>query len=69
MVLVIGDNEVCGESFPTSRYLSLYLQAAGLALKLSLVDDIKSRGLMTKRNKTAGMITREWVMLLRKGFK
>jgi hypothetical protein len=30
------------------------------------VDDIRSRGLMTKRNKTASVISREWVTVFRK---
>ena len=38
----------------------------GLSLKLILVDDIKSRGLMTKRNRTASIISRETVLIFEK---
>lgn len=65
-VLVIGDNQVCGRVFASSRYLTQILNDLGLETKLLLVDKIRSRGLMTKRNKTASMISQEWVILLQK---
>lgn len=66
-VLVIGDNTVCGRRFASSDYLRLMLEGMGMTTILSLVDPIPSRGLMTRRNKTAGMITSESVIVLRKG--
>lgn len=66
-VLVVGDNQICQYNFRTSRYLRHILEELGFKIKLCLIDDIKSRGLMTKRNKTASIITREWVMLFEKG--
>lgn len=65
-VLVIGDNSVCGKPFRTSRYLRKILTDAGLTVRLELIDQIRSRGLMTKRNKTAGLISREHIFVLRK---
>lgn len=65
-VLIIGNNEVCGEIFESSLYLKRMANEAGLLTVLELVDEIKSRGLMTKRNKTAGIISREWVLLFKK---
>lgn len=65
-VLVIGNNEVCGINFKSSEYLAEICHNAGLKIKLRLVDEIKSRGLMTKRNKSAGVISREWVLLFEK---
>ena len=41
-------------------------QALGLEVRVRLVDTIKVRGLMTKRNNTVDMISREYVLLLRK---
>lgn len=64
--LVIGNNQVCGRPFVTSSYLREYCEAHGMELAFCLIDEIKSRGLMTKRNKTAGLISREWVFLFRK---
>ena len=66
MVLVIGNNNVCGYQFNTKQYLSEYLNTRGMVLKLELIDDIKSYGLMTKRNKTANIITREWILIFQK---
>jgi hypothetical protein len=65
-VLVIGDNTVCGRRFATSRYLESMLHNLGLTTRLALVDDIKSRGLMTRRAATAGVIASEHVIVLRK---
>ena len=66
LVLVIGNNEVCGLPFKSSEYLALICEKYGLSLKLKLIDEIKSRGLMTKRNRTASVITREWVFFFEK---
>jgi DNA modification methylase len=66
LVLVIANNTVCGREFHTASYISHLAQEAGLTLRLSLIDHIRSRGLMTKRNHSAGVISREWVLLLRK---
>lgn len=65
-VLVIGNNEVCGLPFASSRYLQVLCERYGLQTRLRLIDEIKSRGLMTKRNKSAGLISREWVILFQK---
>jgi hypothetical protein len=65
-VLVIGDNQVCGREFASSLYLTQILNDLGLETRLRLVDEIRSRGLITKRNKTAGMISKEWIILLHK---
>lgn len=64
-VLVIGNNTICGEEFETSRYLAEICRSLGLVLELELLDDIRSRGLMTKRNKTAGVIRREHIQVYR----
>jgi len=65
-VLVIGNNEVCGEDFMSSVYLREIALSVGFALELELIDEIKSRGLMTKRNRTASIIKREWVLVFKK---
>ena len=66
MVIVIGNNTVCRRQFDTQDYLTSYLEEIGMELRFKLIDDIKSYGLMTKRNKTASTITREWVLVLKK---
>ena len=66
MVIVIGNNTVCQRPFSTQDYLTTYLQSKGMHLEFKLIDDIKSYGLMTKRNKTANRISSEWVLVLKK---
>jgi DNA modification methylase len=65
-VIVIGNNKVCGMEFNTQEYLCEYIKSKGLELKFKLIDDIKSYGLMTKRNKTADIISREWILVFKK---
>lgn len=66
IVLVIGNNEVCGETLRNDKFAMAVLQEAGMSLELALIDHIKSRGLMTKRNKTASLISRESVLVFKK---
>lgn len=66
LVLIIGNNMVTRLPFFTNRYLTKMLLQSGLELQARLIDDIRSRGLMTKRNRTASVISREWVLLFRK---
>lgn len=66
VALVIGNNQVCGEPLRNDTFIETVLREEGLTLDLALVDDIKSRGLMTKRNKTASVISRESVLLFKK---
>lgn len=65
-VIVIGNNKVCGYDFKSSKYLKDIAESAGFSTKLVLIDDIHSRGLMTKRNKTASIINSEWILVLQK---
>jgi DNA modification methylase len=66
IVLIIGNNRVCGVEFNTQEYLTTYLTEKGLQLQFKLIDDIQSYGLMTKRNKTADIISREWILVFKK---
>lgn len=65
-VLVAANNQVCGRDFPTQYYLKTIAIQLGFNVELELIDDIHSYGLMTKRNKTASVITREWITVLKK---
>jgi 16S rRNA G966 N2-methylase RsmD len=66
VILVIGNNTVCGMNFESAQYLTQLFERRNFALTLALVDDIRSRGLMTKRNKTANIITCERVLVFKK---
>lgn len=66
MVIVIGDNTVCGRNFPSSLYLTDLCEAQGLRLTLKLVDEIKSRGLLTKRSGGVAAIATETILVFEK---
>lgn len=65
-VLIIGNNTICGYEFKTHEFLIQIAKEIGLNVELELIDAIKSRGLMTKRNKTANIISREHVIVFKK---
>jgi DNA modification methylase len=67
IVLVIANNRIAGRTFRTTSYIKSIATACGLTLTACFIDAIRSRGLMTKRNRTASMITREWIFLFTKG--
>lgn len=66
-ILLIGNNEVKGLKVPSHQILAeIALKSGFSSVYRPLVDKIKSRGLMTKRNKTAGLINSEWLIIFRK---
>lgn len=65
-VLVAGGNQLCGFDFDTPAYLRTLCERAGLRLEVQLIDSIRSRGLMTRRNREASPIATECVMVFRK---
>ena len=66
LVLVVGPNLVAGLEFPTPLFLQQIAESLGFTTQLHLIDSIDSRGLMTKRNRTAGVIQQESVFLLKR---
>lgn len=67
VVLVMGENQVCGMRFESTSFLTQMFAARGCGLLLHLEDGIPQRGLMTKRASTAAVIAKEAVLLFRKG--
>jgi ubiquinone/menaquinone biosynthesis C-methylase UbiE len=67
LVLIAANNRISGRVFRTVDYLRNLAEESGLYLIASFVDAIRSRGLMTKRNDTASLITRESVLIFTKG--
>jgi tRNA G10 N-methylase Trm11 len=65
LVMVIGNNKVCDYEFNTQEYLTKYIVEKGLNLEFKLIDSINSYGLMTKRNKTADIISREYILVFK----
>jgi tRNA G10 N-methylase Trm11 len=66
LILVLGNNHVCGKQLRNDEYCIEILEGLGLRLDLNLVDNIKSRGLLTKRNSAASAILRESVLVFSK---
>lgn len=65
-VLVIGDNLICGNNFYTHEHIKDIAEDAGFSLLFEGKDTIKSRGLMTRRNKNSSLISYEWVLVFSK---
>ncbi len=66
LVLVVGNNTVCSHIFYNDEFLIDLLEKKGLKLEIHLIDFIKSRGLMIKRNKTSGIINYESILVFKK---
>ena len=65
-ILVLGNNRVCGRIIKNHKFLSKLGEEAGFKTEAILVDKIRSRGMITKRNKTAGIIRDEYILILKK---
>lgn len=51
-IMIIGNNVVCKREFNTQDFLCQFVESLGFTVEFKLIDDIKSYGLMTKRNNT-----------------
>lgn len=66
-VLVVGDNTICGLKVESHQILTdIAVQNSGFEAETVLVDKIRSRGMITKRHETGGMVLDDWVIVLRK---
>jgi len=65
-VIVVGNNRVFSYRVPNHQILADLAIQRGFEIKLMIVDEIKSRGLMTKRNTTADIIPAEWIIIFEK---
>ena len=65
-VVIVGNNTVCGRVFDTQRYLTEISNELGLELLIK-GRPIRSRGLITKRHSSAGVIAKETILVFKKG--
>ena len=65
-VIVIGNNTVCGHAMATDKFIAECMDEFGMSLELHLIDRIKSRGLLTKRNGGNAAIARESILVFKK---
>jgi hypothetical protein len=61
LVLITGDNSVCGESVATHTLLADCAESVGLRQVLTVANNIKNYSMMTCRNRTSGVIRTEYV--------
>lgn len=65
-VLILGDNRVAGKRVETYRLITKLATAGGFEEVVTLKDRIRSRSMMTRRNKTGGLVKDEFVVVLRR---
>lgn len=66
LILVVGDNTAAGIPIPNHKFLGLIAESIGFSKELLLRDPVRSRGMITKRHATAGMVMDDWALILRK---
>jgi DNA modification methylase len=66
-VLVIGNNTIRGSKVNNQKILSEIAASEGkFEVEMILVDEIRSRGMITKRHESGGLVLDEWVLILKK---
>ena len=67
-ILVIGDNSVSSFKVENHKILTdIAIQDIGFNVETIFVDRIRSRGMITKRHETGGLVLDEWIIVLTKG--
>lgn len=66
LIFVIGDNNIRGKVVPSGKIFQEVLNKTGFKLDKIYFDKIENYSLMTKRNKTANIIKKEWVIVAKK---
>lgn len=66
MVLVTGNNRVANKTLNTTNLLIELAKKSRFKVRLVLRDEIKGRGMITKRHGTGGLIKDEFVIVLKK---
>lgn len=65
-VLVVGNNKVLGKNIDTYRLLTDLALREGFKEILILKDNIRGRGMITKRHNSGGLIKEEFIIILKK---
>lgn len=66
MILIVGNNKVCGHDVNTHDMLAEIGESVGFKRELVVKDKIRSRGMITRRHKNGGLIEDEYIVVLRK---
>jgi len=68
LVLVVGNNTISGRIVENHRILSDIASAQGdFDVEMVLVDGVRSRGMITKRHESGGLVLDDWVVVLKRG--
>jgi DNA modification methylase len=65
-LLIIGNNRMAGKVIKNYELLSTIAERAGFKTESVLMDRIRSRGMITKRHDSGGLINEEFIIVLRK---
>jgi len=66
MILVVGNNKVGDLTINTAKFLTELAKKSKFKIVFVLRDEIKDRGMITKRHGSGGLIKDEYVLVLRK---
>lgn len=66
-VLIVGNNTVLKKKIETYRLLTDLAISVGFGEILVLKDNIRGRGMLTKRHDSGGLIKEEYIIVLKKG--
>ena len=66
MILIVGNNKVCGYEVNTHDMLAEIGESVGFRREMVIKDRIRSRGMITRRHKNGGLIEDEYIVVLRK---
>jgi len=66
MILIVGNNKVCGYNVKTYGMLAEIGESIGFRKEMVIKDRIRSRGMITKRHKKGGLIEDEYIVVLQK---
>ena len=66
-IIVVGNNTIRGIEVENYKILSdIATQNGNFEVEMVLVDKIRSRGMITKRHETGGLVLDDWILVLRK---
>lgn len=65
-ILILGNNKIFGRTIKNHEILSKIAEEVGFKIEFILVDKIRSRSMITKRNKSAGIIKDEYILVFKK---
>jgi len=64
-IIVVGNNTICGTVVESHQILADIAETVGdFDIEMILIDKIRSRGMITKRHESGGLLLDEWIVVL-----